>query len=155
MCNFISGKHARHALRQGEQGFLAWVSAVEETKASYSDFPEIIDSSSKSSHNERKELLTVLRVFRMFSHQTFPRSYHRNVRSTIILISFLDHLLRLDLLIGCLSPYWTNFRFKERVFLDKGFSFIPIFQSCLMIDELVVKPTVTMKIVSVSVLPCA
>ena len=31
----------------------------------------------------------------------------------------------------------------------------PIFQSCLMIDELVVKPTVTMKIVSVSVLPCA
>ena len=61
--NFISGKQARHALRQGEQGFLAWVSAVEETKASYSDFREIIDSSSHSSHDERKELLTVLREF--------------------------------------------------------------------------------------------
>ena len=55
--NFISGKQARHALRQGEQGFLTWVSAVEETKASFSDFREIIDSSSHSSHDERKELL--------------------------------------------------------------------------------------------------
>ena len=33
------------------------MSAVEETKASYSDFREIIDSSSHSSHDERKELL--------------------------------------------------------------------------------------------------
>ena len=60
---FISGKQARHALRQGEQGFLAWVSSVEETKASYSDFREIIDSSSHSSRDEQKELLTVLREF--------------------------------------------------------------------------------------------
>ena len=110
--NFISGKQARHALRQDEQGFLAWVSAVKETKASYSDFREIIDYRQTLVMTNERNSLPFWESFRMFFHQTFPRSYHRNVRSTMILISFLVHLLRLNLLIGCLSPYWTNFRFN-------------------------------------------
>ena len=50
--NFISGKQARHALRQGEQGFLAWVSAAEETTVSDSDFRQTIDLTSDSSLEE-------------------------------------------------------------------------------------------------------
>lgn len=62
--NFISGKQARHALRQGDQGFLAWVSVAEEmSTVSDSDFHQIVDSTSDSSLDERKELLSLLREF--------------------------------------------------------------------------------------------
>ena len=61
--NFISGKQARHALRKGEQGVLAWVSANQKTMLSNSDFYQTVDSTSDSSPEERQKLLTLLQEF--------------------------------------------------------------------------------------------
>ena len=119
--NFISGKQAWHALRQGKQGFLAWVSAVEETKASYSDFREIIDSTSRSSHDERKELLTVLREF----SDVFPS----DLPSKLPPKRTVDH--DIDLIPGSSPPSRPPYRLSKPLLdelqvqitslLDKGF----------------------------------
>ena len=62
--NFISGKQARHALRQGDQGFLAWVSAVDdEAKDPNSTFNHVIDSKSDSLLADRVELASLLQEF--------------------------------------------------------------------------------------------
>ena len=125
MCkmNFFSGKQARHALRQGEQAFLAWMSAVEETnyKASYSDFREIIDSSSNSSHDERTELLTVLREF----SDVFPS----DLPSKLPPKRTVDH--DIDLIPGSSPPSRPPYRLSKPLLdelqvqitslLDKGF----------------------------------
>ena len=106
--NFSLGKQARHALRKGEQGFLAWVSANQKTTLSNSDFIRPLTQRQILVPKKDRNYWPCCRSFRTSFHQTYPRSYHRNERSTMTLISSLDHLLRLDLRTGYLSPVgWT------------------------------------------------
>ena len=56
--NFISGKQARHELRRGEQGFLAWISDADKETGGRVDMKELIDSDSDVSSGQRTKLLT-------------------------------------------------------------------------------------------------
>ena len=51
--NFISGKQARHALRQGDDGFLAWVTAGNSAEG-------MIDTTTDTTDRERRDLQVLL-----------------------------------------------------------------------------------------------
>ena len=56
--NFISGKQARHELRKGEQGFLAWVSGADsKNNLTAEELGERIDSRSDLDDHQRKQLV--------------------------------------------------------------------------------------------------
>ena len=54
--NFISGKQARHALRQGDDGFLAWVTAGNSAEG-------MIDTTTDTTDRERRDLQVLLDEF--------------------------------------------------------------------------------------------
>ena len=112
--NFISGKQARRALRQGDHGFLAWVSAAEEkpTLDSDLDLHQIIDLKSGFSLEEQEELLALLHEYSDVLPSELPSRLppKRSVNHDIILCP--EHHRRLDLLTDCLSPCWMRFRYS-------------------------------------------
>ena len=62
--NFISGKQARHELRKGEQGFLAWVSGTDtKNNLTAEELGERIDSRSDLDDQQRKQLAAPLEEF--------------------------------------------------------------------------------------------
>ena len=62
--NFISGKQARHELRKGEQGFLAWVSGADtKNNLTAEELGERIDSRSDLDDQQRKQLAALLEEF--------------------------------------------------------------------------------------------
>ena len=62
--NFISGKQARHELRKGEQGFLAWVSGSDtKNNLTAEELGERIDSRSDLDDQQRKQLAALLEEF--------------------------------------------------------------------------------------------
>ena len=62
--NFISGKQARHELRKGEQGFLAWVSGADsKNNLTAEELGERIDSRSRLDDQQRKQLAALLEEF--------------------------------------------------------------------------------------------
>ena len=62
--NFISGKQARHELRKGEQGFLAWVSGADtKNNPTAEELGERIDSRSDLDDQQRKQLAALLEEF--------------------------------------------------------------------------------------------
>ena len=61
---FISGKQARHELRKGEQGFLAWVSGADsKNNLTAEELGERIDSRSDLDDQQRKQLAALLEDF--------------------------------------------------------------------------------------------
>ena len=60
--NLISGKQARHSLRQGGEGFLAWVTGTPQSERK--DLEDLLDSSTDASDSERKELLALLEEYK-------------------------------------------------------------------------------------------
>ena len=68
--NFISGKQARHELRRGEQGFLAWISDADKETGGRVDMKELIDSDSDVSSGQRTKLIDLLDEF----SDVIPRS---------------------------------------------------------------------------------
>ena len=119
--NFNRGKQARHALRKGEQGFLAWVSANPKKMLSNSDFYQTIGSTSDSSPEERQKLLTLLQEF----SEVFPS----DLPSKLPPKRTLNH--DIDLIPGSSPPSRPPYRLTKplldelevqiKSLLDKGF----------------------------------
>ena len=70
--NLISGRQARHPLRQGGQGYLAWVSASDQPEVKNLD--GLLDSSSDVSEAEKKELWTLIEEYRDVFPSELPAS---------------------------------------------------------------------------------
>ena len=117
--NFISGKQARRALRQGDHGFLAWVSAAEEKPTL--DLRQIIDSKSGSSQEEQEELLALLHEYSDVLTSELP--------SRLPLKRSVNH--NIDLVPGASPPSRPPYRLSKPMLdelqvqltglLDKGF----------------------------------
>ena len=60
--NFISGKQARHELKRGEQGFLAWISAADEGESAERE--DWVEPVSDLEDGQRRELAELLNEFR-------------------------------------------------------------------------------------------
>ena len=63
--NFISGKQARHALRQGDDGFLAWVTAGNSAEG-------MIDTTTDTTDRERRDLQVLLDEFQDVFPEELP-----------------------------------------------------------------------------------
>ena len=70
--NFISGKQARHKLRRGEQGFLAWISDADKETGGRVDMKELIDSDSDISSGQRTKLIDLLDEFSDVIRRSLP-----------------------------------------------------------------------------------
>ena len=119
--NFISGKQARHTLRKGEQGFLAWLSANQKTTLSNSDFYQTVDSTSDSSPEERQKLLTLLQEFSDVFPSDLPSKLppKRTVNHDIDLIPGLSPPSRPPYRLS--KPLLDELEVQIKSLLDKGF----------------------------------
>ena len=119
--NFISGKQARHAIRKGEEGFLAWITTEDQTESADLTLHEVIDTSSDSNQRERQKLLSLLNDY----SDVFPEE----LPSRLPPKRSVDH--DIDLFPGASPPSKPPYRLSQPMLselqvqltalLDKGF----------------------------------
>ena len=94
--NFISGKQARHALRQGDDGFLAWVTAGNSAEG-------MIDTTTDTTDHERRDLQVLLDEFQ----DVFPEE----LPSTLPPRRIIDH--HIEVLPGSAPPSRPPYRLSK------------------------------------------
>ena len=82
--NFISGKQARHDLRKGEPGFIAWLTMNEANIKDKETLAEMIDPSLNVETAHRQTLVDLMADF----HDIFPKKLTAKI---IIITSEKNH----------------------------------------------------------------